>query len=398
MQIISHTSAKFEEILQADPDRVLRDAQYSLDCLMDGGYSRVVLFGAGGLGRLVATTLQSAGIQPLAFADNNQSTWGTEVCGLSVLSPTEAISRYADNSLFVVTIWRALATETMGRRITTLIELGAQRVCSVMPLFCKYQDLFLPYYSLDMPHKLLASRSEIKQAYALLEDDASRSEFEKQILWRLDPERWDLDQVSDQTEYFPQDLFRLGDKEVYVDVGGYDGDTARIFLSLTRNKVNQIHIIEADPATFNRLETWRFTLPTDLRERVRLYNFAASDCNGILSFSATSDVDSHLSISGHGIEIECEQLDVILEDMAAPTLVKMDIEGAEVAALTGMSRLINEHHPILAICLYHRQKDLWTIPNLIDSFTDGYRYFLKAHSLDGWDLVLYAVPLTRCDR
>jgi FkbM family methyltransferase len=384
-----------EDLLQADPEVVLRNSQQALDRLMAGGYSNLVLFGAGGLGRKVASGLQSIGVQPLAFADNNQSIWGTDVCGLPVLSPAEAVSRYANNALFLITIWRWPATETSGQRKHSLLDLGAERVCSVIPLFWKYPEHFLPYYCLDLPHKLPAARTEIKQAYDLLADDASRHEFGRQLLWRFDPESLDLDQVSDQLEYFPQDLFQLSDSEVFVDVGGYDGDTAREFLRLTGNKVEQLHIIEADPGTFKRLVSWRSELATNLQERIFLHNLAASDSGGVLNFSANSAVDSHITITGQGVEVPCDQLDVLLADMKAPTLVKMDIEGAEASALTGMRGLIREHKPILAICLYHRQDDIWAIPNLINSFASDYRFFLKAHSLDGGDLVLYAVPPAR---
>ncbi len=388
--------ASMEEMLQADPEVVLRNSQQALDHFMAGGYSNLVLFGAGGLGRKVASRLQAIGVQPLAFADNNQRIWGTNICGLPVLSPAEAVRRYASNSLFVMTVWRWPASETIGQRKASLLKLGAQRVCSVIPLFWKYHEIFTPYYCLDLPHKIPIARAEIEQAYGLLADDASRHEFARQLLWRLDPEIWDLNQVSDQSEYFPQDLFELCESEVFVDVGGYDGDTASEFLRLTGNKVEQLHIIEADPGTFTRLISWRSTLPTNLKERIFLHNLAASDSRGVLSFSANSAFDSHITDAGQGVEVPCEQLDVILADKSAPTLVKMDIEGAEVSALKGMRDLITEHQPILAICLYHRQDDLWAIPSLINSFVGGYRYFLKSHSLDGWDLVLYAVPVARC--
>ena len=79
----------------------------------------------------------------------------------------------------------------------------------------------------------------------------------------------------------------------------------------------------------------------------------------------------------------------------APSFIKMDIEGAEGAALEGARRLIARHRPILAICLYHRQSDLWRIPLLIESICPGYRHYLRAHETDGWQTVGYAVPPER---
>src|ERR1700758_4524064 len=43
---------------------------------------RLILFGAGLLGRLVAQGLERAGVRPLAFVDNNDALWHTEIAGV----------------------------------------------------------------------------------------------------------------------------------------------------------------------------------------------------------------------------------------------------------------------------------------------------------------------------
>jgi hypothetical protein len=49
----------------------------------------------------------------------------------------------------------------------------------------------------------------------------------------------------------------------------------------------------------------------------------------------------------------------------------------------------------MAICLYHRQSDVWSIPLQIRKMTDGYSYFLRRYSNDCWEQVLYAIPHNR---
>ena len=73
----------------------------------------------------------------------------------------------------------------------------------------------------------------------------------------------------------------------------------------------------------------------------------------------------------------------------------MDIEGAEPDAIRGASRAIEAEAPILTVCSYHQQDHLWTIPLLIHSIRPDYRFFLRPHLLEVWDLVCYAVPETR---
>ncbi len=66
-------------------------------------------------------------------------------------------------------------------------------------------------------------------------------------------------------------------------------------------------------------------------------------------------------------------------------------------ALVGARKTIQEKLPVLAVCAYHNQDHVWRIPLLIHSFSDQYRFFLRPHNLEGWDLVCYAIPLDRLE-
>ena len=72
--------------------------------------------------------------------------------------------------------------------------------------------------------------------------------------------------------------------------------------------------------------------------------------------------------------------------------IKLDIEGFELRALMGAKDTIKKYKPKLAICLYHRPEDLFTIPLWIkDTFPSvDYRFFLDHHSIHSEETVLYA--------
>ena len=74
-----------------------------------------------------------------------------------------------------------------------------------------------------------------------------------------------------------------------------------------------------------------------------------------------------------------------------PDFIKMDIEGAEFDALQGATALLRRG-PDLAICLYHVQDHLWSIPLLVRSLMPEHRLFLRYHGTDAWELALYATP------
>jgi hypothetical protein len=76
----------------------------------------------------------------------------------------------------------------------------------------------------------------------------------------------------------------------------------------------------------------------------------------------------------------------------------MDIEGAELDALQGAQRLIRRYKPLVALSAYHLQDHLWQIPLFLQSLFDRYRFFLRPHRIEVWDLVCYAVPEDRLVR
>src|SRR5262249_10413814 len=144
---------------------------------------RIVLFGAGNLGRQVLTRLREDGIEPLCFADNRASAWGTTIDSLRVLSPTDAAKEFGSRAVFIVTIWnvthRYLDTQQQLRL------LGCKWVMPVTSVRWKYHQRFLPYLWEDLPQNALRHADAIRAAYRLWSDGFSRREYVGQIAWRI---------------------------------------------------------------------------------------------------------------------------------------------------------------------------------------------------------------------
>jgi hypothetical protein len=73
----------------------------------------------------------------------------------------------------------------------------------------------------------------------------------------------------------------------------------------------------------------------------------------------------------------------------------MDIEGAEFDALRGGQKVIQRDRPVLAICVYHAQNDIWRIPLFAHEMLPEHKLFLRAYEGDGFQTVMYAVPPER---
>ena len=70
--------------------------------------------------------------------------------------------------------------------------------------------------------------------------------------------------------------------------------------------------------------------------------------------------------------------------------IKLDVEGAEMAALRGSAETIARHRPKLIICLYHQPSDMIDVPLFVAGLVPDYRIYV-AHSSCGFtDTILYA--------
>jgi FkbM family methyltransferase len=317
-------SRELDELLGADPAAVIARGRRLFDELAAPFAERLVLFGAGALGRRTLAGLRQFGIEPLAFADNNPALWGTPVDGVTVLEPGEAARQFGDSAAFVVTVFQ------LAKPSAQLRALGCASVAPYAPLFWKYPDAFLPFCFLDLPTEIFAQRDAVRLAFDLWSDEASRREYLAQIRWRT---LLDFDALPPATgdEYFPPDLVRLREDEVFVDCGTFDGDTIREFLRRSGGRFARIAGIEPDPHNFARTGEAVAALPEELRNRIDLLPFAAGDQRKRVRFSASGDVTSTVVAEGGcpegAIEVECAPLDEILP--YPPTFIKMDVEGAE---------------------------------------------------------------------
>lgn len=352
----------------------------------------LVLFGAGGLGKKTLSGLRMVGIEPLAFADNDPLLWGTEINGVKVFSVTEAANRFGKSAAFVITIWKGEAVDTMAERKQQLVNLGCMKIIPFGLLFWKYPNIFIPHYAFDLPHKVYEKADQVQRAFSLWADDSSRSEFLAQLRWRMLMDFDGLHRPVAHEIYFPDDLVDIKSGEVFVDCGAYDGDTIKTLLNLYSLYLEKVIAFEPDPANFRKLQEYTSNLPSEIKGKIFIHQSAVGAQNSKVRFNASGTEASKVG-SGE-MEVNCVSLDEVLANLK-PTFIKMDIEGSEIDALNGAQDTIRNNLPVLAICSYHQQDDLWQIPNLIHSFSDQYSFYLRPHLLEVWDLVCYAIPVKR---
>ena len=350
----------------------------------------LVLFGAGNLGQRTLVGLRRVGVEPLAFVDNDPKLHGSEIDGLPVLRPDEAATRYGTTAAFVVTIWTPVGRLAFPTVDAQMRALGCTTIVPFVPLFWKYAEEFLPNFCLDLPHLLYGDAERVRAAYGLLPDANSRYEFRAQLSYLLSAQDYvEVLGKPDGEWYFPRELVTLSGRDVFIDCGAYDGDTISSFLGACTSRFDSIVAFEPDPAALARLTEYVGGLGVDVRTRIRIEAKAVADREGWLFFDGGGTPGSKLAEDG-SLAVEAVRLDGELVGMT-PTIIKMDIEGAEEAALLGGRHTIERYRPILAICIYHLQRHLYDVPLLMARLCPRYGFAIRRQGPDG-DLVCFAVP------
>jgi FkbM family methyltransferase len=124
-------------------------------------------------------------------------------------------------------------------------------------------------------------------------------------------------------------------------------------------------------------------------EHVTMLNKGISSEEGVLCFDTDLAESGHISDNGEQ-KIEVDSIDHVLGDKKA-TFIKMDIEGSELDGLKGAKNQIMQNKPRLAICLYHKQNDIFEIPLYIHELRNDYKFYVRPHSSMPTELVLYCI-------
>ena len=70
--------------------------------------------------------------------------------------------------------------------------------------------------------------------------------------------------------------------------------------------------------------------------------------------------------------------------------IKMDIEGAEQAALKGSLNTIKKFKPILAVAIYHNDDDFYNIPKILIDL--GYKIYINHYTIHQEETICFAIP------
>lgn len=341
-------------------------------------FEHVLIYGARLAGQRVRDYLADEGIGISAFLDRDTSL--REVDGVSVATAADWAARHdAAGACVIIGLFNNYVD--VGEVVTQLRQMGYGRVVSLVEFVRHYPEGQPFRYWLVEPSYYQAHADRIARMREQLADEASRELLDRIVEFRTTGDYLRLPAPTPR-QYFPEDLPSWPQPLRFIDCGAYTGDTVE--------EMRAAGLAFEAVATFEpNLENYA-VLVKNLSD-LNAVNFpcGVSDGNRQVGFDGALGAGGHLVESG-GETVTCVRLDDALPEFA-PTLIKMDIEGEEPAALEGARNILNQYRPNLAISIYHRAEHLWSIFEQVQGYGLPYRYYLRCHAHSSFDTVLYAV-------
>lgn len=219
--------------------------------------------------------------------------------------------------------------------------------------------------------------------YSHLADEESKRIYRDIISFKISGKiSYLLSSFCDKENIY-REILKLSDGETIVDLGAYDGDTIKEFTDYTKGRYKKLIALEPDAKNFKKL-----IKNTQNLQNITVYNMGAWDKKDTLIFAKKAGRNSRLSSSG--VPVEVTDIDSLLDEEV--TMIKMDIEGAEMKALVGAEKTIKKYLPKLYVCAYHRNEDLFALGKKILELNENYKlYFRHSKYIPAWETNFYAV-------
>jgi FkbM family methyltransferase len=367
-------------------DEVLERKEFSIDKIKKeiNSSKYVCVFGIGAISYPIISSIKNFTDIKIDFlSDNDQTKWGqTFHNDLKCVSPAE-LEQYKNDIAILIT------TQHYKKIYAQLLEKGFKKIFAVT----EYRLLNDGYFK--NKQNLQKIKKNVLKVMDILEDERS-----KEIMFTLIRNWFDFnvdeagyEEIFTNDQYYPTGIIQLSDKESFVDVGAYNGDTVFDFIKRTNNKFDSIFAFELDKKNFNEMELSVDKLQRNSQQKIRLYNLGLLDEEKNVYYETGGSGMQSTFINVINAASDCGKTvrlsDVIKNEKV--TFIKMDIEGSEPQALLGAEEIIKKQKPKLAICVYHKPEHLWEIALYLKKIVPEYKIYIRHHTPLEYETVCYAV-------
>ncbi len=333
----------------------------------------VVLYGMGNGADKILDWCEANAVQVEGVFASDEFVRGQQFRGFTVERYDALRARLGDELLVVI----AFASERpeVLERFAQLAR-TTQVVAPHLPLFEEEETVSVAW--------LAKYERELQQVYDNLADDQSRQVFAAALNYKLSGKIEYLFDCTTQREADLRQLVEPTADELYLDLGAYNGDTIEELGRLTDWHWRGALAVEPDRRNCRKLRA----LAQGLEEKgltVEVYEAGIWSEAGELGFSDSGGRQSTF-IGAQKRTVPVTTIDAVAAGRAV-TLIKMDVEGAELQAIAGGRQTISACRPKLFVAAYHYDVDLFRLPLLLWQLVPEYKIYLRKHPyVPAWEL------------
>ena len=324
--------------------------------------------------------LAEEGVEIYAYGSDDESLYDGKFCGKEVFSAGEI----ADDKKAVVLV----CLETKDARRDAVVKLRGKGI-----------ECFL----LD-DYVMKSHGVEILGVYDSLCGDRSKAVFSQIVYTKIAGGDF-FDNIYSQDRYFASSAFaKKNINEVFVDCGGYVGNTVETYLQKRCGVFKKIIMFEPDMGNFRAAKARRERLVKEWNIKssdIEMYPYLVTDkdatvltdafenYHGITVGSGAQIENNDTETASTKVESRMVSLDVFLDSKEA-NFIKVDLNGGEYNMLLGAKETITQNKPKIAVNLSANAVNFYQIALLLKDYVPEYKFAVRHHSYEDKDTVLYA--------
>ncbi len=336
----------------------------------------IVVYGMGNGADKLFERFEKYSITPADIFASDGFVRGHSFRGYKILSFSEIKEKYDD---FVIVLSFASNRREVVSMLTD-IDSKHEMYIPDMPIANTDEYFDKDFYN--------ANYEDIVKTYDSLADDISKNTYAAVINYKLSGRmKYLLGAYSERPEMYS--CLPVQEIKTVIDAGAYNGDTAKEFIEYFPN-LERICAVEPDRKTFKRL----LKFAEQQTVKIDTYNAAVWSTDGVGNFFESGNRNSTVSATAShqhkDQEIKFITVDTVSSEIS--DLIKYDVEGAELEALMGSDKTILHSKPSLIVSLYHRSKDIFSLPAyLSEKYPDYNLYIRRLFSVPAWEINLLAI-------
>lgn len=333
----------------------------------------VVLYGMGNGADKILDWCEKNDVRVEGVFASDEFVRGQQFRGFTV-ERYDALRARLGDELLVVIAFASERPEVLERFVQ--LAHTTQVVAPHLPLFDETETVSIAW--------LAKYEHELQQVYDRLADAASQEVFAATLNYKLSGKIEYLFDCTTQREEDLRQLVAPTEDELYMDLGAYNGDTINELGCLTDWHWQEVLAVEPDRRNCRKLRALAQSLAAE-GLAVEVHEAGVWSEVGELGFSDSGGRQSTF-IGAQKRTVPVTTIDAVADGRAV-TLIKMDVEGAEVQAIAGGRQTISTFRPKLFVAAYHYDVDLFRLPLLLWKLVSEYKIYLRKHPyVPAWEL------------